>query len=325
MNAETNCGAVKELFPLYLYGELSFDEEERVESHLDGCAACSKALERQREVQVALDNLAIEPAPALLRSCREELHLRLAEESVGEHAAPKHGWWDRFTDMLTGRSVSAGWLKPAGALTLVALGFGVARLVPQSGSGVGIFSAGVLEPSASRVRYVEPASDGRVQIVLDETRQRIVSGALDDQKIRVLLLSAAKDPSDPGLRAETVEILTSNAQASDVRDALVFALQHDQNAGVRLKAMEGLKPFAQQADVRAALTQVLLTDANPGLRTQAIDLLTKASSQNNPALNYDRQVISAMQELLTRQGTEDYVRQRCKKALESVKASTETY
>jgi hypothetical protein len=313
-----NCAAVKDFFALYLYGELSFDEEERVESHLDGCVSCRKALERQREVQAALDNIAIEPSPALLRSCREELHMRLAEES---QTAARLGWWERFTDMLTGRSSHAGWLKPAGALTLVALGFGVARFVPPGAFG-GV-EMGMVEP-ASRVRYVEPASDGKVQIVLDETRQRIVSGGLNDQKIRVLLLSAAKDPSDPGLRAETVEILNGSAQSSDVRDALTFALLHDQNAGVRLKAMEGLKPFAQQTEVRAAMTQVLLTDSNPGLRTQAIDLLTKGLNQDSPSMSYDRQVIGAMQELMQRENNA-YVRQRCKTALEAVKASTETY
>ena len=313
-----NCAAVKDFFALYLYGELSFDEEESVESHLDGCAGCRKALERQREVQVALDNIAIEPSSTLLRSCREELHMRLAEES---QSGARRGFWERFTDMLTGRSVSSGWLKPAGALTLVALGFGVARFVPPGTFG-GV-EMGMVEP-ASRVRYVEPASDGKVQIVLDETRQRIVSGGLNDQKIRVLLLSAAKDPSDPGLRAETVEILNASAQSSDVRDALTFALLHDLNAGVRLKAMEGLKPFAQQPEVRAAMTQVLLTDTNPGLRTQAIDLLTKSLNQDDAAMSFDQQVIGAMQELMQRESNA-YVRQRCKSALESVKASTETY
>ena len=59
-----SCSEVKDFFALYLYGELSFDEEERVESHLDACVDCRKALERQREVQMALDNIAIEPAPS---------------------------------------------------------------------------------------------------------------------------------------------------------------------------------------------------------------------------------------------------------------------
>jgi hypothetical protein len=326
MSIQINCADVKDFFALDLYGELSFDEEERVESHLDACTDCRKALERQREVQMALDNIGIEPAPSLLRSCREDLHYRLVEE---ENAPAKHGWWDQFTDALTGRSGSGsglGWMKPAGALTLVALGFGVAQLVPPGvfGNGGTFSQAGMIEPS-SRVRYVEPASDGRVQIVLDETRQRVVSGALNDQKIRVLLLSAAKDPSDPGLRAETVEILNPSAQSSDVRDALIWEMLHDQNSGVRLKVIQGLTPLAQQPDVRAALTRVLLTDTNPGMRTQAIDLLTKGLAQDeNPAQSYDRQVIGAMQELMQRESNA-YVRQRCKTALESVKASTEAY
>ncbi len=321
MSAEITCAAAKDFFALYLYGELSFDEEERVESHLDGCTGCRTALERQREVQVALDNLGIEPAPSLLRSCREDLHFRLVEEEAGGHALAKHGWWDRFTDALTGRSGYSGWMKPAGALTLLALGFGVARIVPP---GFGVGGASEMGVMASRVKYVEPESEGRVHIVLDETRQRIVSGGLNDQNIRVLLLSAAKDPLDPGLRAETVEILTTSAQSSDVRDALMFALQHDQNAGVRLKAMAGLKAFAQQPEVRSAMTQVLLTDANPDMRSQAIDLLTKSLNQDTPALSYDRQVIGAMQELMQRENNA-YVRQRARAALEAVKASTETY
>jgi HEAT repeats/Putative zinc-finger len=325
MTAETNCAAMRDFFALYLYGELSFDEEERVESHLDGCVPCRKALERQREVQAALDNIAIEPAPSLLRSCREELHMRLAEEEQSGSKQPglQQGWWEQLTDAVTGRSGS-GWLRPAGALTLLVLGFGAARLVPPGAFNFGGSSQmGLVEP-ASRVRYVEPASDGHVQIVVDETSQHVFSGALDDQKIQGLLLSAAKDPSDPGLRAETFEILTASAHSSEVRAALVYALLHDSNAGVRLKVMEGLKPFAQQPEVRAAMTQVLLTDTNPGLRTEAIDLLTKGLSQDNPAMSYDRQVIGAMQELMQRESN-TYVRQRCKTALESVKASTETY
>jgi hypothetical protein len=322
MNSENNCPAVRELFALYLYGELSFDEEESVESHLDTCAACGKALERQREVQVALDNLGIEPAPSLLRSCREELHMRLAAE---DFAIEKQGWWERFTDLLTGRTAHSGWLRPAGALTLLALGFGAAQVVRPGGfASGGPFQMGVMEPSASRVRDVEPAANGKVQIVLDETRQRTVSGTLGDQRIQVLLLSAVKDPSDPGLRAESAELLNPSAESSEVRDALIYAMLHDQNSGVRLNVIKGLKPLAQQPDVVAALTQVLLTDANPGMRTQAIDLLTRGLNEQGQALSYDRQVIGAMQELMQREHN-SYVRQRCKAALESVKASTETY
>ena len=40
---------------MLLYGELSFDEEETVDAHLEGCAECRAALERERALHAAFD------------------------------------------------------------------------------------------------------------------------------------------------------------------------------------------------------------------------------------------------------------------------------
>jgi anti-sigma factor RsiW len=306
----TDCNWARDQFALLLYGELSFDEEERVESHLDACAECRTVLTREKARHAAFDTVEIAPSPSLLRECREALRVRLMEE-----AAPKRaGWWDRVVDALTLRP-SARMLRPAGALTLVALGFFAARMVPYANPNGSLNSAALMPES--RVRYVEPEADGRVQMIVDETRQRVISGRLDDAPIRGLLLNAAKDP-DPGLRAETVGILKSSAQAADVRGALIFAVEHDQNAGVREKALNGLTPYATQPEVRNALTYVLLSDSNPGLRTEAIDLLTRGPQ-------VDRQLIGTLQELMLRGEQLGYVRERCRRVLLAVNASAETY
>jgi hypothetical protein len=310
----TDCENIRRELALLLYGELSFDDEERVEAHLDHCVECRAALERERSIHAAADAIEITPSPSLLRECREDLFLRIAEEPAPE--APST-WWDKFVDAIALRP-SAGWFRPAGAVTLVALGFFVARILPMGDLLPRVGTAGFGDAGPGHVRYVERAPDGRVQIVLDETRQRIVSGSLGDQPIRALLLSAAKDSSDPGLRAETVDIL--NSQPADFRDALVYAVEHDQNAGVRMKAMDGLKQFARDPEVRTALKYVLLSDSNPGLRTQAIDLLVNA---NTPAL--DREMVGTLQELMERGEQLSYVRERCRRVLESMNASVETY
>lgn len=325
---ETTCTAAREQFAMLLYGELSFDVEERVESHLDGCAACRLALQREQAFHAALETAKIGSSPSLLQECREELRARLSDRHPAQEPSTA-GWWDQFTDIFGWRP-SAGVLRPVGALTLVAAGFLGAELMPAlesawnrgwHGGGSAAYQAmGIAESPAERVRYVEPASNGRVQIVLDETRQRLVSGRLDDAHIRALLIGAAKDPSDPGLRAETVAILNSRARSADVRDALVYALRHDQNAGVRLKAMDGLKPFVQDPEVRGAFSQVLLTDANPGLRTQAIDLLTTGVTPNA-----DRQIVGTLQELMQRGEPQGYVRERCRRVLQAMNASAESY
>jgi hypothetical protein len=318
MNDQISCARARERFGMLLYGELSFDEEEQIESHLDHCAECRGALQRERALHQALDNVEITPSPSLLRECREDLRARLFEEDVMPKPA-KAGWWERFVDALT-LSPSAGLLRPAGALTFIALGFFAARELPVGSFGLRGDYAPMGLADASRVRNIEPTSDGRVQIVLDETRQRTISGGLDDNRIRTLLLTAAKDSADPGLRAETVDIFTTRANTEEFRDALVFAVQHDPNAGVRMKALEGLKPFVLQPAVRSALKQVLLADANPGLRTQAIDLLIGSDDHN-----IDRQMIGTLQELMERGEKLGYVRERCRRVLESMNASIETY
>lgn len=301
----TECNWAREKFALLLYGELSFDDEEKVESHLDQCAGCRDALQREKALHAALETVDIEPSPSLLHQCRDDLRARLTE-SAPPRRAP---WWERILP-------ESGFLRPVGALTLVAIGFLAARILPQTNLN-GVFNTASIAGD-ERVRYVEPAGDGRVQLVVDVTRQRVISGKLDDPPIRGLLLTAAKDPSDPGLRAETLGILNAQAESADIRGALIYAVEHDQNAGVREKAISGLTPYATtDPQVRNALTFVLLSDSNPGLRTKAIDLLTHG--------NVDREVVGTLQELMVRGERLGYVRERCLRVLRAVNASAETY
>jgi hypothetical protein len=309
-----SCEWVRTQLSLLLYGELSFDEEEAVDAHLEGCAKCRTALERERELHAAFDEALVEPPAPVLWEARQSLQRQIAAEHAPSSRA---GWWDRFLD--------TAWLKPIGGLALVTVGFLGARLAPDL--GLGVVGMSVADPGAQRVRSVAPAPNGGIQIVLDETRQRTVSGGLDDQNIRILLLSAAKDPADPGLRYETVGILNDRAQAAEVRDTLIYALEHDENAGVRLKAMDGLRPFVLEPEVRKALAGVLLSDGNPGMRTQAIDLLTQGvgeSADKTAGRVLDRDIIGTLQELMNRENNA-YVRQRGERVLQLVNASRETY
>jgi predicted anti-sigma-YlaC factor YlaD len=45
-----NCDTVAKQLPLMLYGELSFDEEEIVQQHLDNCLVCQAELDRTRAI-----------------------------------------------------------------------------------------------------------------------------------------------------------------------------------------------------------------------------------------------------------------------------------
>ena len=305
------CDEVKKTLPLFLYGELTFEDEERLETHIDECTACREELERAKAFMQSLDDCELAPSGELLADCRATLSRRLVNVPMEQST-----FWSKLREGFTIHfHFAPGIAQPIGALAMLAIGFFAARMTPASFLGGSYQSAGMTEPVTSRVRYVEPVGTGKVQIVVDETTQRILSGSLEDQSIQRLLVAAAKDPSNDGLRVESVNLLKNQPQSSEVRKALLYAVQHDPNAGVRLKALDGLKDFADDPETRQALTQVLLKDDCAGVRTQVIDMLIQHRAAS---------MVGVLQEVM---GKEDngYVRMRCQRALHEMNASVETY
>jgi len=302
------CEEARATLLLLSYGELSFEQEEELELHLQGCEACAAERERVERMEDLLAHGEAELPPGLLARCRRDLATKIEHESQGmKRFAPGRVWrkWIVNPPM---------WLRPLGAAAMVAVGFFGAQFVPPSNLTrmAGVHEA---EPLMTRVRFVRPDESGLVRVVLEETRQREISGSLDDDRIRHALLAAASDPADPGLRVESMELLKNQTQQDDVRAALLNALRSDTNSGVRLKALEGLKAYSRDPQVRSVLSQVLLEDENPGVRTQAIDLLI---------LSNEPEVAGVLQELLRREDN-SYVRSRSQRALEEMKASVGTF
>lgn len=289
-----SCEAMKDQMPLFLYGELSFDEEELFEQHLAGCGSCRRELSRVRNLHELVAEAALSPSLPLLAESRRELR-----SNIAHHASSRAG--RGFLDW--------AWMKPAAAVALFAVGFFTSK-VPMF--NVKADSAAV---TSSRVRDIEPERDGRVQIVVDETRQRVLSGGIDDPNIRMLMISASREQSDPGLRAESVDLLKSSCGSNDVREALLQALQHDNNSGVRLKALEGLRPYASRPEVRKALSHALLSDDTPAIRTQAIDLLTASRHTD---------VVGVLQQVMEKEH-DNYIRSRTIRALHEMNASAGTF
>jgi hypothetical protein len=153
-----------------------------------------------------------------------------------------------------------------------------------------------------------------VQISLDETRRRVVSGRMDDQNIQQLLLAAAHG-DNTSARLESLGMLKDRAESSPVRDALLNAVAHDPNPGVRLAALEGLKSLSGEQDVRKVLAQVLLTDDNPDMRIQAVDLLVA---------HRDNAIVGVLQDLMQKEDNH-YVRMKSEQALKEMNASIGTF
>ena len=171
----------------------------------------------------------------------------------------------------------------------------------------------------SSVRSVEPNASGQVQIAVDQTRRRLISGNVQDPSIQEMLVSGVTDGSNPTVRLKSIQILheapSNNADSEQVRNALLGALDHDPSADVRLKALDGLKQFATDATVRKALANTLRKDDDAPVRMKAIDLL---------AAHHDDSIVGVLQGLVQREDN-PYVRGQMKNLLDQFNASPGTY
>jgi hypothetical protein len=308
------CDAAARLIPLYDYGELAPDEEDRLEQHLHECAACAGEARRQRALAAALEARRLEVPPPLVEDCRADL-MAAVRHGAPREVRSRKGAWDLFWEAVSDSLAGLGRIRqPAGAMALVAIGFFASRFAGVMPGGANALSVAPSDNVFATVRSVEPDSTGRVQIAFDETRRRVVSGRLDDQAIQKLLLAATRE-DNASVRVESVDLLKNQPASSEVRDALVNAVSHDPNAGVRLKALEGLKALVGDAGVRRTLAQTLLSDDNPAVRMEVVDLLVA---------HRDDAVVGVLQGAVQKEGN-SYVRLKCERALKEMNASVGTF
>lgn len=301
-----NCQQVESELPLYHYGELLPELEERMEQHLAVCAGCTESLKRFRALARALSAIPVaQTNDELLSDCRAAL-----TRAIRNEPSIRRQSWTQKLQALMGMGI--GIRIPAGAVALIAVGFLAGKLVP---GGVPFLNTGARQAGFVSVRGVEPDESGGVRIAFDRVSRGNLTGPVDDPRVRELLMTGMRDESNPGLRVEACDILKSRAGESAVRQVLVQALLHDPNVGVRLNALEGLRPYAAQEEVREALTQALLNDANPGVRVKVIDLLSA---------HKDDSMVGPLQNLMQKEDN-GYVRMRITNVLRDLNASVGTF
>jgi hypothetical protein len=99
-------------------------------------------------------------------------------------------------------------------------------------------------------------------------------GSLNDQQIQQLLLYAARNNYNSGVRVDSVDLLAKRSSDIQVRDALIYALQNDTNPGVRLKSLDALGNYVKSdTNVRDAVLRALVNDETSGVRIEALRLI----------------------------------------------------
>jgi hypothetical protein len=277
------CDWVRQNILFYVYNELEDDARYEVEQHLGRCPECATELKATRKFHATLSETVAEPTPNLLAASRMRLQEALETTRQG-------GFWQRLILEPT------VWLRqlrmaPALAAAIFIIGFGGGIGATYNyASGRGdvrtIEPAAQLEPAQSSIAGIrsvtqQPGSN-QVSIKYDTVSTQEAQGSLNDQRIQQLLLFAAHNNYNSGVRMDSIDLLTQAPDDSQVREALMYALQNDTNPGVRLKALDGLSGFVRQdPQVRDGVLRALISDTNSGVRMQALRLVEPMKTDSN--------------------------------------------
>jgi hypothetical protein len=287
------CDWVQQNILFYVYNELEDDARYEVEQHLARCPECAIELKAARKLHAMLSEMPVsEPTPNLLAASRMRLQEALETTRPG-------GLWRRLI------LEPALWLRQirmspalAAAIFIVGFGGGIGAtynfISVRSGDGVVTSSLGSGNTTSSANQPIESSTIAGIRSVTQEPGSNEVSikydtvstqekhGTLNDQEIQQLLLYAARNNYNSGVRMDSVDLLTQAPDDSRVREALMYALQNDTNPGVRLKALDGLSGFVRQdAQVRDGVLRALISDTNSGVRLQALRLVEPMKTDSN--------------------------------------------
>ena len=279
------CDWVRQNILFYVYNELEDDARYEVEQHLGRCPECAGELKATRKFHATLSETVAEPTPNLLAASRMRLQEALETTRQG-------GFWHRLI------LEPALWLRqirmsPALAAAIFMVGFGggigaTYNLLANrtQGNNLAAVEPGPEPVNASAITGIrsvtqQPGSN-QVSIKYDTIQTQETQGSLNDQRIQQLLLFAARNNYNSGVRMDSVDVLTQAPDDSRVREALIYALQNDTNPGVRLKALDGLSGFVRQDPrVRDGVLRALISDDNSGVRMQAMRLVEPMKTDSN--------------------------------------------
>jgi HEAT repeats/Putative zinc-finger len=267
------CEWVRQNIVLHVYDELADDARYELDQHVARCADCAAELLAAQEFRTTMATVKVEePSPNLLTSSRMRLQEALETTEQG-------GFWSRLTfdPGVWFRQVR---FSPALAAILVLVGFGGgigATYRAMSGAPV-VVDRPIVQPEESNItgiRSITPVpGSNQVNIKYDTMNTQETAGSLNDVHIQQLLLFAAQNNVNSGVRVDSVDLLKQRLNDSRVREALVYTLRYDNNPGVRSKALDGLGSYVRDdVRVRDAVLETLVSDANPGLRTEALRVL----------------------------------------------------
>jgi len=229
------CEQIGELLPDYLQGNLSPEQDNSVENHLEGCPACSEEVALWKKLSL----LPVEqPSPASRVRFEAMLHAyqtgRADQVGAGFERGKPSSFWSTLN-----------WLRsPLGALA-----YGVALLA--IGTYIGTHMSGSNTHSQELAAMHSELTNMRQLVVLSMLQQQSAG-----ERLQGVTWSRREEQLDP-----------------QILSALLHTLRYDGSVDVRLAALDALSRRGRQPLVHKGVADSLQEQQSPLVQVALIDLL----------------------------------------------------
>jgi hypothetical protein len=273
------CEWVRENIVLHVYGELADDARHELEQHVARCVDCAAELKAEQEFHALLSqDRAADPTPNLLASSRMRLQEALETAQQGSFwsrlAFDPANWLRqvRFSPALAAAILIVGFAGGIGTTYKLYEGRSTNPTIPTVANNP---NPNPNDTSIAGIDSITPIpGTDQVTIKYNTLSTQEKQGPLNNQEIQQLLLYAARNYNNSGVRVDSVDLLAQRSGDLQVREALIYALQNDTNPGVRLKSLTALGNYVKtDTNVRDAVLRALVNDTNPGVRIEAMHLI----------------------------------------------------
>ncbi len=278
------CEWVRENIVLEVYGELADDARHELEQHVARCADCAAELKAEREFHALLAQdraaavLLNEPSPNLVAASRMRLQEALETAKQGSffsRLAFDPAIWLRqvkFSPALASVILIAGFAGGVGATYKI---YATRPVNTPAAAGAPAQPTNISNASIAGINSItQDPGTNQISIKYNTVAPQEYQGSLTDQRVQELLLYAARNNYNSGVRVDSVGLLAQRSSDQQVREALMYALQNDTNPGVRLKSIEALGNYVKtDTNVRDAVLRALVNDDNSGVRIEALRLI----------------------------------------------------
>ena len=314
----------KELLHLSFLDELSDDEQQVFDKHLQDCQECQAEYDETKRVHaLVVAQKKVEVTDELLWEARRELRVALRLE---------HHKRSKWTELLERINILAypGARLAFSSVAVLVIGIGLGYLIFVPSTPVGQFGEVPTtdqvasqrgDTRVSNLRFIRQESEkGEVEFSFEMVTPIRMRGSVNDNAIQRVLARSLLNEQNPGARLQTVSTLATQVESARVPDreikaALIQALKSDPNVGVRKEALRTLQNIPLDEEIKQALLFVLRHESNPSMRIDVINYLEK------PVLAgkiLDQDILNALREKM-QTDENNYIRIRARNVYEEVK------